>query len=109
MKTVIMIGLLLLTTLAVGQDVKPAPPSIAVTDPAPAEIKLTDLPRLDQLEIQNLYLALNALQSEMRRLQSEANAISNEKLPALIATMKTRKEFDGYEFDFNTVSFKLKK
>src|SRR3990167_2991257 len=106
MKTVIMIGLLLLTTLAVGQDVKP---SITVADPKPAEIKLTDLPRLDQLEIQNLYLALNALQSEMRRLQSEANAISNEKLPALIAEIKTRKKFDGYEFDFNTVSFKLKK
>ena len=93
----------LLATITVGQEPKPE------EKPKPTEIKLSELPEVDQLKIQNLYLRLDGLRSEIRRLQTEAAVIEQDRLPALITQIETRKEFEGYKFDFNSVSLKLKK
>ena len=111
MNTLWTIGKLVLILLALthamlfvwAQTPEPLP-----TVAPPAEIRLQDLPETDRLRIQNLYLQLDAIQSNIQRLQTEFGVIRNTQLPALIGQMQTKPEFNAYDFDYTTVSFKLK-
>lgn len=72
------------------------------------EIKVSDLPELDQLKLQNTLLKMNNIAKDMQILQGQFDQINKTELPNLIDSIRVNAKLSKEEWDFdgNTLSFK---
>ena len=111
MRSILILSLLVLTTAIAGQDATDKPPA-EITLPA-LEMKCRPQKADDcaySLKIQNHMLQLNLLASQLQTIQQQFDALSKEKLPALVREISAANKLsDDYQFDYQSLSFKLKK
>lgn len=77
------------------------------------DITLKELPELQSIKIQNLYLKADNLQYQIQSYVDERNRVMTHDLPELIGKIQQDKDLstrlEGYEFDYTSATFKYKK
>ena len=74
----------------------------------PLEVKLSELPEIQVLRVNNLYLKYELLQRQLKRLQDESKAIEQQHLPAIVELIKKEEKLESYDYDYPAQTFKLR-